>query len=613
MTSNMFIINLIIIKFVNLLLFFKLVQLKNTFIMYSIKSISRDFNSYFYRDRNLKNLVEQKFNDHFYDTFHLNEGRQTSINRISRDSISEQSQERQKETKENKTLKKEFHYIRKPGKPFIDHQIRSVISTNNPNSNYSIARIPESSETENSDKESIRQYQVICPSLRRTRTELFVRASVAATRHLGSAPSFKTELWSEDKIPLMDPSQAIDFVINDSNSGFPLFQKKNRNATISDSLIWCNKLLRNPNCYTLFKSELLKNPKVLMHRFQPEIKDKELTCKIRQVWCESMRIILLENVFFRFILERYTKYNVNNQNAVSSHGMRNAEISAVLIQRLRNMIGSSNEHYLFSIDYSKYDRTIPDFAVDLFYSTFKSQLDLDYNKEKLYNLLRYFTKYGPIVHQDKLYFKSRGISSGSLLTNFFDTWWNLTLFYVSQILTNNSVTLDSIKHDTYEINNYTTDFRQDIAVCGDDGIVYTTYYEINVLIELCSYYKMSLKTKKPVNDPDEDIFFLGRFWNAQNEPIQTEEYLTAHICFRSKFYKKNELNIDISEELVPSRILSICAPFSNGMQYIYKTFPNYEPLVKLMKKRSFIYLKDFPLEDKNITRPIDDIWNWRMF
>jgi hypothetical protein len=278
---------------------------------------------------------------------------------------------------------------------------------------------------------------------------------------------------------------------------------------------------------------------------------------------------------------------------------------------MRNCIGQQLNRELFSLDYSKYDSTIPDFAVDLYFLTMEQHLNLNPVESSLYHLLRYYTKYGPIVHEKKLYFKRRGISSGSLLTNHFDSWWNLVLNYVAKSLYENNANLDDLRNGI--INKYDTKFYYDkfIAVTGDDIIKYCTKLEVIYLQELCYGLGMTVEVFYSTNNPEEDIFFLGRFWNKYCEPIQTEDYFTAHICFRSTFYKN--LPIDISEELEPSRIISICAPYKNGFKYMMKTFSNYKPLIRLLMKREFIYLKDYPLETKETFISTDFAKNWKMF
>jgi hypothetical protein len=278
---------------------------------------------------------------------------------------------------------------------------------------------------------------------------------------------------------------------------------------------------------------------------------------------------------------------------------------------MRHCIGRQINKELFSLDYAKYDSSIPDFAIDLYFLTMEQYIDMNDNERNLYHLLRYYTKYGPIIHDRRLYFKRKGISSGSLLTNHFDSWWNLVLNYCAKALYESKVELGNVAKGNFGNVNFEHLFDDHISVTGDDIIKYCSRLEIYYLKDLCSYLGMKVEIEYSTNNPNDDIFFLGRFWNKHCEPIQTEEYFTSHICFRSTFYKN--LPINISDELEPSRILSICAPYKNGFDYINKTFYEYKPLINLLNKNKFIYLKDYPIETKNKFISTDYVKNWKMF
>jgi hypothetical protein len=346
-----------------------------------------------------------------------------------------------------------------------------------------------------------------------------------------------------------------------------------------------------------------------MHRFQPNEFGKT---KIRQVWCSPFRIICLENYFFRKFLDLYAKFNTESIVATSSNGLRNSEISDKLINNIRVKIGTNRSKSAFSIDYSKFDRNVPDFAIDLFFCYIKNYLDLNDNELKIYQMLRYYTKYGPIIFNEKLYFKGKGMSSGSLITNYFDTWWNLVLFYMSKYLDDKGIDPNNYRDNIHFDTNHFVEFRSDIGVCGDDAIVYTTQSEIDIHRELCKIFGMKVTLNGSTNDPNSSFYFLGRYWNKYSEPWHTELYMSVHILYRTRWYRKEDVPFDISEYISAMRMMSICAPLANGLDYLYKTFNDYPPLIKLFKKTFFTYLKDYPTKDYEQKR-VSDIYNWRMF
>jgi hypothetical protein len=287
---------------------------------------------------------------------------------------------------------------------------------------------------------------------------------------------------------------------------------------------------------------------------------------------------------------------------------------------MRRKLGSSRECSLYSMDYSKYDRTIPDFAIDMFFSICRDELILDETDKRLYNMLRYYTKYSPIGYNGELYFKRRGISSGSLLTNLLDSWWNLTLWNMSSSISN-SAYLEFLQDPdllirtklSSSLTNVYPD-SSDICVCGDDVLIYTTPEVVITCINLCKLFDMDIDIKMSTNHPAKNIFFLGRFWDRDSAPIQSELYMVAHAIFRTKFYNKDDLPlIDISNELDVNRLISIFCPFRSGFKSLIRIFGSYPPLVNFFKRKSGFYkLGDWRTE-KNIYMNFDSIYSWRHF
>lgn len=575
-------------------------ELSNLNMQNIIQNVQERFLSCYYRDRTISNRIVNKISEFYYD-------RRSSNDKTIRFRSTEEGVSRIMEGRVNSR----FNYSGSFSLPFIDNDLRSIIQSNNPKSNPNYIKETSRSEVKRSDNESIRKYTSICKSIGRGYSTVFVNASIAAGQHLGY---FGKDISKRSrlKFKILSPDEAIESAIKNSNAGYPTFQNKRNKVAINDVKVWLNTLIKHTTIYSMYKNVLLYNPMSLMHRFQPSVnlEDKSVETKIRQVWCVPFRIIALENMFFKNILDNYVNYNLNSNNPSSSNGMTNSQISDKLVRKMRSLLDTKPDCKLYSIDYSKYDRTIPDFAIDLFFCTTYEFLDLDDNMTKLYDMLRYYTKYGPIVTDRRLYFKARGISSGSLITNFFDSWWNLVLWYVSRIMLRKGKSFDELPEiSLFSLNDF--EYRNDVVVCGDDAIIYLTEKELLLHKELCLNLGMSVSHKMSTNSDNDLIYFLGRFWTSRCEPIQSEVYLTTHIIFRTRWYKKTELNIDISKELDPSRILSICLPFVNGKDYIIKTFKDYKPLIDLIKKGRFAYLKDYP--SVNVIKNVQDCLNWRAF
>lgn len=366
----------------------------------------------------------------------------------------------------------------------------------------------------------------------------------------------------------------------------------------------------------------MRNYLVILHRFQiSESENMGADVKIRQVWCTPMRIIALENMYFRNLLSRVSDFNSRVINPVYTSGFRNVEISELMVRRLRNRIGSSKNCALFSMDYSKYDRTIPDFAIDLFFSVCRHEMSLNENEFKMLNLLRYYIKYSPIIYKSELFFKRRGISSGSLLTNLFDSFWNLTIWelsysifesgYYEQFMNNPNDLMTTSLSDNLKIGNSR---RDNICVCGDDVIIYCEPEVVHICIELCKLFDMNIEVKMSTNHPDKDIFFLGRYWDNNSAPFQTEFYIVLHAIFRTRFYKKENLpNIDISSQLTANRLISICCQFKNGYNILIKLFGTHPQIIDFFSnRRRFYKLGDWRSDDLEFKK-FDEIYSWKNF
>jgi hypothetical protein len=231
-------------------------------------------------------------------------------------------------------LKKDFSYNSSYSMPWIDRDLYSWISHSNPRSLYSGTRIPSRSETQISDKASLEKYTSGCRHLPRYVINLLWHASIAASSHLGLIDE---EFRHGKRFSTLDPSLCLEYAINDANAGYPTYRKKNSKRAKNDAFKWLNTILNKPSVYSFFNNILLKNPKILMHRFQPKLKDGIFETKVRQVWCESFRIILLENYFFRNLINSGIEYNQKGVDVSSSSGLRNVEISQYLVARLRNL------------------------------------------------------------------------------------------------------------------------------------------------------------------------------------------------------------------------------------------------------------------------------------
>jgi len=464
-------------------------------------------------------------------------------------------------------------------------------------------------ESEQSTSECINHYTARSRQLSVAQRRSIGLSGIQAARTL----SIISEGNGRRHSPSTRPDRVNDCVMGTSkntNSGFPFFKRKNSTLCIEDTKIWIRNIFENPSYYSIIKNPLFEMPTTLFYRVQPSVKEEENTIevKIRQVWGIPQRIVALEYYFFKDILSSVYENNVFGSNPVYSSGLTNYEISLRIINRLRNLKNNSmNNKNLYSMDYGKFDRTIPNYAIDIFYAICRGNLDLSEKDDKIYNMLRFYIKFTPFIHNDKLFVSQRGIPSGSYITNLLDTWWNLTLWNLSYNLrqyytTNLSDFLNKEEFFEKRISEYllNTNFIrfEDLGICGDDSIAYTDHFHIKILENLCDSLGMKITTNVITKEPYEDMYFLGRRWDWLNRPIQSDLYFIGHLALRTKFYNKDELEIDVSEDLEITRMLSITLQFYNGMDFLERYFTNHVKLNQFLEGSSGFYLlKEWPITD----------------
>jgi len=362
-------------------------------------------------------------------------------------------------------------------------------------------------------------------------------------------------------------------------------------------------------------------PTTIFYRVQPSIDEavNNVKVKIRQVWGIPQRIVCLEYYFFKSILERVYNNNLFGDVSIYSSGLTNHQISVKIINRLRRKQHLSGKS-LYSMDYSKFDRTIPSYAIDLFYSISKEALELNEQEEEIFDLLRYYIKHTPYVWKGLLFVKVKGVPSGSYITNLIDTWWNYTLWILSYTVKNyyyNNVK-DFLNKEllldkkVFKYIDNTLDYKFiDIGICGDDSLALTDSFHIYVLKDLCKRFDMKIVEFSISRNIYEDTYFLGRYWDYESRPIQTDTYFMGHLALRTKFYKKEEVDFDISEDLTITRMLSICLAYYNGLDFLKKHFYHYNKLQDYLKgSKGFYLLKDWPLVEnyRYISRIDSESW-----
>uniref|UniRef100_A0A2V0RAS2 RdRp n=1 Tax=viral metagenome TaxID=1070528 RepID=A0A2V0RAS2_9ZZZZ len=433
----------------------------------------------------------------------------------------------------------------------------------------------------------------------------------------------------EKTITLSEPETAVYSLAKDANSGAPLFIAKNTDYAISHTLKSVKQLVNHP-CLnrmiggnipffgTISDDFLVGNytyVNVIFHRLQVSVDEfKKFQVKVRQVWCVPFTIVATEYMYFNTFVKRCISKSQTEDRAVYSSGLNSKQISEKIVSQLRESLTyfhPNMKKFISSGDYSKFDQTIPVEFIDIFFDIHAEYLKMNRKQRILFDFLRMYYKYTPFIYESNVNIKQRGISSGLFCTNYFDTFVNTTLVIAAETLAQNISVEDRSDYllnkrvfgdigSLVERTNYTvrrTNFAL-FSVCGDDLLWITDHIQNSIMSELCKSMDMTIAFGPPKHYSSDDIFFLGRYWNTDNEPYQTEEYLIAHALFRTKRYDKNNVNFSSEDELELYRVLSIYTPFSNGWEYLIKHFANWPPFLKFVEQKgSFKLLKDWPYED----------------
>lgn len=425
--------------------------------------------------------------------------------------------------------------------------------------------------------------------------------------------------------------QCVLMTSKPTNAGFPTFKKKNTKMAIKDALKWLSSFLDRPTLYSIYR-----NPCVIFHRFQPKIdyKKKVLDVAIRQVWALPYRIISLEYFFFGNIIDRVKLNNIRSRDTIYSSGLTNSQISDKMVNRLRNYMNKSIDRELYSMDYSKYDSTIPEFFFDIFFAILAEEIKFNSeNEKKAYDLLRFYLKFTPFLFEGNCFCQRRGMPSGSLITNLFDTWVNLTLWILAEEVAKAKEIRDFVlsNKDFMRMDEYTSELFEryfvfkdvevrpiydhvNICVCGDDTLILTNKEIIKIHNRICLSIGMKINVFLSIKDPKQYTFFLGRFWDMHSRPVNPDMYMTSHIIMRSKWYNKDEVPFEIDGKTIEFyRILSICGALYNGPDYIGRTFNDWKEFKKFLRNsKSFYDLRGNP-EVEYKRRSMVSFLNWRLF
>jgi len=394
-------------------------------------------------------------------------------------------------------------------------------------------------EVVDSDKECIERFSTTNFDYSKLNLGYLVKAAIMSARELG--------IISDGKYEMLSIKESLNSFQGGTSAGYPTFKLKKTDVARDDAENWTTDFMSDPRLLVI-----LKQVTAVFHRFQYKynIKLNKLQKKIRQVWGLSFRVLVLEGVFFRDMVNGTSDYCSGDVNPVCTWGRSLPNISRLIIPRLRSF-----RKRIISIDIEKFDQGVPSFMWAMFYAIVFDCIE-DAHKYKVHlKQLMIFDNYTPYCWRStKIQFQKRGIPSGSLKTQLFGTFVNRTIMNYAFL---------EYSGGTQYAGSRSCGLGDDIVVV-EDGITFshirTVYKRFGMTVS---------EEKSAVTEYNEDFSFIGYIWDSENRPIQYQDWYVAHFCLPSRFYRTQMFDI---ADLQTYRAISMS-------MVLYKGMENYEHLI----------------------------------
>jgi hypothetical protein len=522
-------------------------------------------------------------------------------------------------------VKKRFKRPKSGPLPFSYDNLDSYFTSNGKDHLPSFRKRPVRHDVETSDWKAFEEYTKSSDDLSRNMCDL-ICGSIISTFNILGIP-YKAKV-SGKFLETLSIRQSVRTLSKNTNSGFPFFGRKNDPKVINGTIKWVQDYLSQPRFYTLEKqflkesskgindtppfSDLSTQPVHIMHRFQIaplERLGKEFETKIRPVWCVPFNVVALENLFFAEMIESVKRSALTQDEPIFPIGLTNKQLSKNVALPFSRKMRRSVGRIARSFDFSKFDRTVHSLFTSAIFTIWGTNFNFSEKKQKAYDSLRFFTCFTPFIYDNKIMVTRKGVCSGSFTTNIRDTIVNIAIITMALRIKYNceEVAQAALNDIFFKISDSMHSFRMDIRkglhhidvrgchVYGDDGILIESDDFFLIHQKICEELGMTIKYEYTLEEGS--FFFLGRFWDTNGIPWQTYSYMMAHIMFRTKWYKAEDVKFNISEKLDLYRVLSICLPLRDGKQFLFDMFSEWDKFREFLDNdKGFYLLKEWPHE-----------------
>lgn len=343
------------------------------------------------------------------------------------------------------------------------------------------------------------------------------------------------------KLPLSVEEVVESHILRDSYAGAPLF--RSNKLVLDAGARLASKIIHNGRGF---------DPYVFGRRVQPG----NAGPKTRLVWMAPLPTTIVGTRYSKRVMEALSR------KRPFVWGLRGHEQGAIISEI------ESRFRYVYSLDFSKFDSTIPARMIDDAFRVARTHLDL--SEDELGVWRRYVNDFihSRIIAPDgRVYQKHKGVPSGSAFTSIIDSIVNLILVsYMWEKVTGHSLPHDRVlvMGDDIIVGSNARIALSDLASAASDlGFVLS--------VEKSTITDKSAESKK---FDDNRTHFLGHWW-VHSQPHRPEFELIQRMVYPERHRKREP-----AEYLV--RLLGYAATSVEGRRILVKLFPHQDLVQSFM-------------------------------
>jgi len=275
--------------------------------------------------------------------------------------------------------------------------------------------------------------------------------------------------------------------------------------------------------------------------------------KIRQIWGVPYIIVLLEKMYF----DKFIKSFSDNMSSFYTSGLTRVEISNK-IKILRNK-ASDEGRVIMCGDIKGCDKSVPSCFFQMLSYMLKMSVNYDSHQCAMIDMILKYLCFTPYLDGNGNLKHTHGSTvSGSLITSMFNTFVLYTsLCYIYKV-----------RYNRFPLDG-------ELLVQGDDFVMLVNDIKESEMIKLqLKNFNLRLNlTETSISTCFDNIDFLGFFWNINNEPDQTDNWIIAKTVFPERYVKL------AGPDRVISRYISLIFQLSRYYT-LFKLFFNYDRYAK---------------------------------